>query len=113
MEAKVYYVGSLQSLSHQAPSGNKYLFIGPNVPTKVSDSRDIEFYSKKASFRVMVSEKEIGVPKEETDEPIEELEEGPETDESLSEPQEPEEKPKEKVSKSHKKAIKTKKKGGK
>ena len=112
MEAKIYYVGSLQSLSHQAPSRNKYLFIGPNVPTKVSDSRDIEFYSKKASFRVMVSEKEIGVPKEETDEPIEELEEKPEREEQVSEPEEVARELKKKASESRKKATKTKKKGG-
>ena len=106
MEAKVYYVGSVQSLNHQAPSGNRYVFIGPNVPTKISDSRDIEFYSKKASFRVMVSE-------EETDKPVKKLEEKPEKEEQVSEPEEVAEKLKKKVSESRKNTTKPKRKGGK
>ena len=90
MEAEIYYTGSLQSLNHKAPSGNRYVFVGPNVPTKVNDEKDIIFYSKKASFKVTI------LKEEGENEPIQKPEEKPEREEQVSEPEETARKPKEK-----------------
>ena len=44
--ALVRYIGSLQGYTHKNPNtGNSYQFAGPNVPIKVYDIRDAEFYS--------------------------------------------------------------------
>lgn len=65
--ALVRYIGSLQGYTHKNPNtGNSYQFAGPNVPIKVYDIRDAEFYEAKSSFEVemLVLEEQVEADKE-------------------------------------------------
>lgn len=69
MAAKIYYRGSLDSLTHTSRvTGNTYVFSGPNSPTVVNNEKDIAFYASKESFVVEVEVPEVtkakDIPKE-------------------------------------------------
>lgn len=70
--ATVKYMGTLDGLTHKNPiTGNVHNFAGKNVPAKLYDSRDVDYYKTKNHFKVtLIEEKEEPAPisKEDTEE---------------------------------------------
>jgi hypothetical protein len=56
--ATVKYMGTLDGLTHKNPiTGNVHKFAGKNVPAKLYDSRDVDYYKTKNHFKVTLIEK--------------------------------------------------------